>query len=40
MYFILDTNRITKQGLQYQPKGRRNIGRPRKKWRDQLNLVD
>jgi len=29
-----DTNRIPKQELQYKPKGRRNIGRPRKRWRD------
>jgi len=35
-----DTNRIPKQALQYQPKGRRNIGRPRKRWRDQLHLED
>jgi len=26
----MDTNRIPKQALQYQPKGRRNIGRPRR----------
>jgi hypothetical protein len=32
------TNRIPKQALQYRPKGRRNIGRPRKRWRDQLPL--
>jgi len=30
----------TKQALQYKPKGRRNIGRPRKRWRDQLHLED
>jgi len=34
---MMDTNRIPKQALQYQPKGRRNIGRPRKRWRDQLS---
>jgi len=34
----MDTNRLTKQTLQYKPKGRRNIGRPRKRWRDQLYL--
>ena len=36
----IDTNRIPKQALRYQPKGRRNIGRPRKRWRDQLQLED
>jgi predicted GTPase len=36
----MDTNRIPKQALQYQPKGRRNIGRPRKRRRDQLHLED
>ena len=32
----MDTNRLPKQALQYRPKGRRNTGRPRKRWRDQL----
>jgi hypothetical protein len=32
------TNRIPKQALQYKPKGRRNIGRLRKRWRDQFHL--
>ena len=36
----MDTNRVPKQALQYQPKGRRNIGRPMKRWRDQLHLED
>jgi len=36
----MDTNRILKQALQYKPKGRRNIGRLRKRWRDQLHLED
>ena len=36
----MDTNRLSKQALQYKPKGRRNIGRPRKRWRDQLHLED
>ena len=34
------TDRLPKQALQYKPKGRRNIGRPRKRWRDQLHLED
>jgi hypothetical protein len=36
----MDTNRKTKQALQYKPKGQRNIGRPRKRWRDQFNFED
>ena len=36
----MDTNRTPKQALQYRPKGRRNIGRPRNRWRDQLYLED
>jgi len=36
----MNTNRIPKQALQYRPKGQRNIGRPRKRWRDQLHLED
>ena len=36
----MDTNRLPKQALQYKPNGRRNIGRPRKRWRDQLHLQD
>jgi hypothetical protein len=36
----MDTNRIPKQALQCKQKGRRNIGRPRKRWRDQLHLED
>ena len=36
----MDTNTLPKQALQYQPKGRRNIGRPRKRWRDQLHFED
>ena len=35
-----DGYRLPKQALQYKPKGRRNIGRPRKRWRDQLHLED
>ena len=36
----MDTNRLPKQALQYKPNGRKNIGRPRKRWRDQLHLED
>ena len=36
----MDTNRLPKQALQYKSKGRRKIGRPRKRWRDQLHLED
>jgi hypothetical protein len=33
----VDTDRIRKQALQYR---RRNVGRPKKRWRDQLHLED
>ena len=36
----MDTNRIPKQALQYKPKGRKHIGRPRKRWRDQFHFED
>jgi len=36
----MDTNRIPKQALRYRPEGRRNIGRPKKSWRDQLHFED
>ena len=36
----MDTNRLPKQALKYKSKGRRNIGRPRKRWRDQLHLEE
>jgi len=36
----MDTNGMPKQALQYQPKGRRKIGRLRKRWRDELHLED
>ena len=29
----MDTNRLPKQALQYKTKGRRNIGRPRRRWK-------
>jgi hypothetical protein len=31
----MDRNRIPKLASQYQPRGRRDIGRPRRRWRDQ-----
>jgi hypothetical protein len=36
----MDTNRIPEQALQYKPKGHWNIGRPRKRWKNQLHLED
>jgi len=36
----MDTNRIPKQATKYRSKGRRNIGRPKKRWRDQLHFED
>ena len=36
----MDTNRILKKALRYRPKGRRNIGRSKKRWRDQLHFKD
>ena len=35
-----DTNRIPKQALRCRPNRRRNIGRPKKRWRDQLHFED
>ena len=32
----MNRNRIRKQALRYRPKGRKDIGRPKKRWRDQL----
>jgi len=36
----MDTNRMPRQALRYRPKGRRNVGRPKKRWRDQLHFED
>ena len=36
----MDTNGILKQALRYGPKGRRNLGRSKKRWRDQLHFED
>jgi hypothetical protein len=35
-----DTKRLPEQAVQYRPKGRRNIVRPRKRWRDLLHFED
>ena len=34
----VDTNRLPKLALRYKTKGRRNAGRPRKRWRDNYIL--
>ena len=31
-------NRLPRQALIYRPEGRRNIGRPKKRWRDQIHF--
>jgi len=36
----MDRNRLPRQALRYRPEGRRNIGRPKKRWRDQLHFED
>ena len=36
----MDRNRLPRQALQCRPEGRRNIGRPKKRWRDQLHFED
>ena len=36
----MDTNRIPKEALRCRPKGQWNIGRPKKRWRDQLHFED
>jgi len=36
----MDKNRLPRQALHYRPNGQRNIGRPRKRWADQLHLED
>ena len=36
----MDTNRIPRQALKYRPEVRRNLGRPKKRWRDQLHFED
>ena len=36
----MDRNSLPRQVLKYRPEGRRNIGRPKKRWRDQLHYDD
>jgi 2-keto-3-deoxy-L-rhamnonate aldolase RhmA len=36
----MNTNRMPRQALRYRPEGRRNVGRPTKRWRDQLHFED
>jgi len=36
----MDRNRLLRQALKYRPEGRRNIGRQKKRWRDQLHFED
>jgi hypothetical protein len=36
----MDKNRMPKQALQYKSKEARNLGRQRKRWRDQFHLED
>jgi len=36
----MDRNRLPRQALKYRPEGRQNIGRPKKRWRDQLHIED
>jgi hypothetical protein len=34
----MGTDRVPKQALKCRPKGKRSIGRPRKRWKGQLHL--
>jgi len=36
----METNRLPRLALKYRPEGRQNIGRPKKRWRDQLHFED
>jgi len=36
----MDTNRLPRRALKYRPEGKRNIGQPKKRWRDQLHFED
>ena len=35
-----DRSRLPRQALKYRPEGRRNVGRPKKRWRDQVHFED
>jgi len=36
----MDTNRLPRQALRYRPNRQRDIGQPKKRWRDQLHFED
>jgi hypothetical protein len=36
----IDTNRIPKQALHFRPKRQRDLGRPRRIWKDELHIED
>jgi hypothetical protein len=36
----MDENRLPRQALHYRPNGQRNVGRPKKRWKDQFHLED
>ena len=36
----MERNRLPRQALKYRPEGRRNIGRPKKRRRDQFHFED
>ena len=36
----MDRNRLPRQALRYGPEGRWSIGRPKKRWKDQLHFED
>jgi len=36
----MGTNILPRQALKYRPEGRRNTGRAKKRWRDQLHFED
>jgi len=36
----METIRLPRQALKFRPEGRRNIERPKKRWRDQLHFED